>query len=81
MYSTFLLNSSGSGAVPDWVTAQWEHTNSSKRKYENGGYGNDDKQPELVGACTAVGMNDRVYQIKAVHCENEVADIVCQPST
>ena len=46
-----------------------------KRVYENG-----DKQPEKVGGCTAVGMNDRVNQIKAVECNTEVADIVCQPN-
>ena len=35
---------------------------------------------ETVGYCTAVGMNDRAYQIQAVNCEKEVADIVCQPN-
>ena len=69
------MSSSGSGTVPDWVGAHWEHTYSTKRVLENG-----DKQPELVGGCTAVGMNDRVNQIQAVQCNNEVADVLCQSS-
>ena len=71
------MSSSGSGTVPDWVGAHWEHTYSTKKRVlENG-----DKQPELVGGCTAVGMNDRVNQIQAVQCNNDVADVLCQSST
>ena len=80
IYNTFFINSSGSGTVPDWVRAHWEHTYSTKRVYENSENKEDNWQPELVGGCTAVGMNDRVNQIQAVQCNNEVADVLCQSS-
>ena len=53
-------------AMPDWVYSHWKHTHTL--------YGR-------VGGCTAVGFYDRKNQITAVNCNNEVADVICQPSS
>ena len=63
---------------------QWKETYEYKMTgFSNKGQPDDlpvTHTPERVGACVAVGMNDRKSQLQAVDCDNEVADIVCQPN-
>ena len=59
------MDSTDTSAVPSWIYNQWKHTHELYKRH---------------GGCVAAGVNDRGYQLTAVDCNTEVADIVCQPA-
>ena len=77
-------NAQTTANIPSWIYDHWKHTYDYKLPGISEKSQPDDlpvaHTPERVGGCVAVGMNGRLNQLQAVDCNNEVADVVCQPN-
>lgn len=61
-------------SVPDWFWNQWKE---SVETYRTNGYGTV-KNPR-IGGCGIVGLNNRGRKVTSVKCNEDVADVICQP--